>query len=31
MVAFFSLPIELLGLAVVFISVMAGMLAAATE
>jgi hypothetical protein len=31
MVAFFSLPVELLGLAVVFISVMAGMLAAAAE
>jgi len=31
MLALFSLPVELLGLAVVFISVMAGMLAAAAE
>jgi hypothetical protein len=31
MLAFFSLPVELLGLAIVFISLMAGMLAAAAE
>jgi hypothetical protein len=29
--ALFSLPVELLGLAIVFISLMAGMLAAAAE
>jgi hypothetical protein len=31
MLALFSLPVELLGVAIVFISVMAGMLAAAAE
>jgi hypothetical protein len=31
MLALFSLPVELLGLAIVFISVMAGILAAAAE
>jgi len=31
MLALFSLPVEFLGVAIVFISVMAGMLAAAAE